>query len=85
MSSIIKLNNKSAKSLDHVQLFVTLWTVAYQASLSMGFSRQEILEWKEERKEMHFLLQGIFLTQGLNLGLLHRKQILYNLIYQEAQ
>ena len=24
-----------------VQLFVTLWTVACQASLSMGFSRQE--------------------------------------------
>jgi len=25
----------------HVQLSVTPWTVAYQASLSMGFSRQE--------------------------------------------
>ena len=25
----------------HVQLFVTLWTVALQTSLSMGFSRQE--------------------------------------------
>ena len=25
----------------HVRLFVTLWTVAYQAPLSMGFSRQE--------------------------------------------
>ena len=25
----------------HVQFFVTLWTVAYQVSLSMGFSRQE--------------------------------------------
>ena len=25
----------------------------------------------------HFLLQGIFLTQGLNLGLLHFRQILY--------
>ena len=24
----------------HVRLFVTLWTVAHQASLSMGFSRQ---------------------------------------------
>ena len=29
------------KSLSLVRLFVTLWTVAYQASLSMGFSRQE--------------------------------------------
>ena len=29
------------KSLSHVQLFVIPWTVAYQASLSMGCSRQE--------------------------------------------
>ena len=29
------------KSLSHVRLFATPWTVAYQASLSMGFSRQE--------------------------------------------
>ena len=31
----------AAKSLSHVQLFATLWTVAHQAPLSMGFSRQE--------------------------------------------
>ena len=29
----------------HVRLFVTLWTVACQAPLSMGFSRQEY--WSE--------------------------------------
>ena len=29
------------KSLSHVQLFATPWTVAYQASPSMGFSKQE--------------------------------------------
>ena len=29
------------KLLSRVQLFVTLWTVAYQAPPSMGFSRQE--------------------------------------------
>ena len=29
------------KSLSHVQLFATLWTVAHHAPLSMGFSRQE--------------------------------------------
>ena len=28
-------------SFSHVSLFVTLWTVACQAPLSMGFSRQE--------------------------------------------
>ena len=29
------------KSLSHVRLFVIPWTVVYQVSLSMGFSRQE--------------------------------------------
>ena len=29
------------KSLSHILLFETLWTVAYQAPPSMGFSRQE--------------------------------------------
>ena len=29
------------KSLSRIRLFVTPWTVAYQASPSMGFSRQE--------------------------------------------
>ena len=29
------------KSLSHVQLFATPWTVPYQATPSMGFSRQE--------------------------------------------
>ena len=42
----------------------TLWTAAHQAPLSMGFSRQEY--WSG----CHFLLQGIFQTEGLNLGLL---------------
>ena len=28
------------KSLSHVRLFATPWTIAYQAPLSMGFSRQ---------------------------------------------
>ena len=29
------------KSLSHVRLFATPWTVAYQASPSLGFSREE--------------------------------------------
>jgi len=41
-------------------LFVTPWTVASQASLSTGFSRQEY--WVG----CSAFLQGIFLTQGLN-------------------
>ena len=48
----------------HVTLFAILWTVALQAPLSMGFSRQE--KWSG----LHALLQGIFLTQGSNLHLL---------------
>ena len=32
----------------------------------------------------HFFPQGIFLTQGLNSGLLRDTQILYNLSHQEA-
>ena len=32
----------------------------------------------------HFLLQGIFLTQGSNPGLLHCRQILYHLGYREV-
>ena len=34
-------NSVKVKSLSCVQLFATPWTVAYQAPLSMGFSRQE--------------------------------------------
>ena len=32
----------------------------------------------------HFLLQGILPTQGLSPSLLHRRQILYHLSYQES-
>ena len=34
------------------------------------------------RVDFHFLLQGIFPTQGLNRGLLHCRQILYHLSNQ---
>ena len=37
---------------------------------------------KNTRMGCHSLLQGIFLTQGSNQGLLHCKQILYHLSYQ---
>ena len=33
----------------------------------------------------HFLLQGLFLTQGLNPGLQHCRQILYQMSHREAQ
>ena len=37
----ISERKRKVKSLSPVQLFVIPWTVVYQASLSMGFSRQE--------------------------------------------
>ena len=48
----------------HVQLSVTLWTVAYQAPQSMGFSK------KEYWSGLPCLLQGVFPTQGSNRHLL---------------
>ena len=37
---------------------------------------------KNTRVSCHFLLQGFFLTQGSNPGLLHCRQILYHLSHQ---
>ena len=57
-----------AYTLSRVRLFATPWTVAHQAPLSIGVSRQEY--WAG----CHFLLQGILPTQVSNLcllGLLH--------------
>ena len=39
--SLRQEEEREVKSFSHVWLFATLWTVAYQAPLSMGFSRQE--------------------------------------------
>ena len=102
--------------LSHVRLFETPWTVARQAPLSIGFSRQEYwrgspcplpgnlpnpgietrsptlqadsLPSKPPGKPKNTgvgslsLLQGSFLTQESNWGLLHLRQILYQLSYQ---
>ena len=62
--------------VSHVQLFVTPLTVAHQTSLSMEFSRQNNVV------GCHSLLQGVFPTQGSNLGLLYCMWILYHLSYQ---
>ena len=45
----------------------TLWSIAYQPPLSIEFPG------KNTGGGCHFLLQGIFLTQGSNPGLLHRR------------
>ena len=38
---VVNSQSKLVKSLSHVQLFETLWSVAHQAPLSMKLSRQE--------------------------------------------
>ena len=37
-----KRKERKGKSFSRVQLFVTPWTVAYQAPLSVGFSQKEL-------------------------------------------
>ena len=41
MTCVIWSLSSEVKSLSRVRLFVTPWTIAYQAPWSMGFSRQE--------------------------------------------
>ena len=52
------------------------WTLAHQAPLSVGFSRQEY--WSG----LPFPSPGIFLTQGSNPGLPHCRQMIYHLSHQ---
>ena len=63
-----------SSSLSRVQLFVTPWTAVHQAP------------WNSPGKNSgvgcHFLLQGIFPTQGSNPGHLHCGQTLYQLSHQ---
>ena len=80
---LIKINGKKmdnckgeVMSLSHVRLFVTLWTVAYQAPPSMGFSSQGY--WSG----LPFPSPGIFPTQGSNPDLPRCGQTLYGLSHQ---
>ena len=75
------LMRKKSETVSHSVVsgsLLTAWTIARQASLSMGFSRQE--HWRGLRS----LLHGIFLTHGSNLGLLPCRQNLYCLSHREA-
>ena len=66
------------KSLSRVRLFATPWTVAYQAPLSMGFSRQEC--WSG----LPFPSPGDLPDPGSNLGLPQCRQTLYHLSHQKV-
>ena len=61
----MKINCVCCAVLSRVWLFATTWSVAHQAPLSMGFSRQEY--WRGH----HSLLQGIFPSRGWKPHLLH--------------
>ena len=65
------------KSLSCVRLFATPWTIARQALHLWNFPG------KSTGVGCHFLLQGIFLTQGLNPGLPNGRQTLYRLSHQD--
>ena len=67
-SDLWQFRFNSVQSLSRVHLFATPWTIL----------QARILEW------VFFpLLQGIFPTQGLNLGLPHCRWILYRLSHQD--
>ena len=60
--------------LSSVHLFMTPWTVATRPFLD---------QWNSPGKNTGWVAtQGIFPTQGLNLGLLHCRQTLYCLSHQ---
>ena len=65
--------SESVKSFSHIQLFVT---VACQAPLSMAFSRQKY--WSG----LPFPSPGDLPDPGIEPGLLHCRQILYQLSYE---
>ena len=65
------------KSLSRVQLFATPWAVACTRLL-----RPWDFLGKSTGGGCHFLLQGIFPTQGSNPGLPHCRQTLYHLSHQ---
>ena len=72
---------RALSCFSRVWLFVILWTIVHQALLSLGFSS------KNTGVGYHFLLQGIFSTQGSKLHLLHLlyfRQILYHWASWEA-
>ena len=73
-----KWKKVKVKSLSHVRLFATPWTVAYHTSLESPWD----FPGKSTGVGCHFLPQRIFPTQGSNLGLPHCRQTLYHLSHQ---
>ena len=70
---------RESGSYSTVRLFATLWTIAHQAPLSMGFPRQEY--WSG----LPFPPPGDLPDLGSNLGLQQCRQILYHLSHRGSQ
>ena len=75
--SVLKWSEVKVKSLSHVRLFATPWAVACTRLLHPW----DFLG-KSTGVGCHFLLQGIFPTQGSNPGLPDCRQTLYHLSHQ---
>ena len=79
-SEVVQLCPTSSDSMDY----------SLPGSSVPGIFQARVLEWvaiafsKDSGVGSYSLLQGIFLTQGLNLGLLHCRQILYCLSHKES-
>ena len=87
VKSVTWLNGRNESEIASllVQLYLTLCNPR-DCSLLPGASVHEIkntgVRNQEYWSKLHVHLQEIFPTQGLNLGLLHCRQILYHLSYQ---
>ena len=66
----------AAKSLSHVWLLATPWTAAYQAPLSMGFSRQDYWSGVPLLSPLRFLVFPILLFSSISLHWLLRRAFL---------
>ena len=76
-NSVVRMRVCMLGCFSSVQLLAAIWTVAHQAPLSMGFSRQE--NWSG----LSGLPVGDIPNPGIEpWGLLHCRWILYQLIYQ---
>ena len=73
------------KFLSCVQLFVTPWTVAYQALLSMGFPRPRDFPVQGYWNELPFPSPGGLPNPGSNPGLPHCKQMLCHLRHRYSK
>ena len=70
------------KSLSRVRLLATPWTAAYQAPPSMGFSRQESIKRKEEKRISSHGRSGIAQLNDFCLVEFHFEVTKINLRYR---